>query len=200
MAKWFEHHGYDCLRWNCVREEIDINTFPVLTPHEEYAQIVAVLEKIQSNYDSITLVGHSQGGLLAQMLAAEGYGSALVLLMSVFDTQGNARAKLATMNVHVAHDLTEPHPVKMDWGITFVYTKDFFDDVITIKPQELLKRWQGPTLFVAGKQDITIMPSEVEQGFAWANEPKKLLFVDDKHRFNDFAARDLANEIVSWLS
>ncbi len=199
MAKWFEHHGYDCLRWSCMREQTDTNTYIVTTPHEEFQQLTAVIEKIQNNYNSITLVGHSQGGLLAQMLAAQGYGSALVLLMSVFDTQSNARAKLATMHVHVAEDLSEPHAVKMDWGVTFVYTKDFFEDVVTIKPKELLDEWQGPTLFVAGQQDATITVAEVEQGYTWANEPKKLLQVDDAHRFSDFTAKDLAHAIVEWL-
>lgn len=200
MATWLEHHGFDACRWNVVRTEIAEKTFAVLPISTEAAQVRVLLQKLRPQYKRLVLVGHSQGGLIALTLAAEGLADAIVQLMPVVDTRENVRAKLGSIGVNVdeyhamgATQVTYPN------GETFVYDATYFDDLLTHDAKALYKQYNKLLLIIGGTLDVTIPLAEVEDGFSWANEPKELIAIDDVHNFTDENAVVIAKKIATWL-
>jgi uncharacterized protein len=74
MAKYFHHHGWDVLAWNCRSCSGEINKAPRLYHHAATDDLVEVIEHAnrQQPYEEIALVGFSMGGSLILKYLGEG--------------------------------------------------------------------------------------------------------------------------------
>ena len=198
LAKWFEHTQIDCLRWNAQREHIQADTWRVTTVSEEYEQVNALVSSLRSKYKRIIAIGHSQGALLALKLCAEGIAQTYIALMGVCDTIESLERKKQTIGIQTTSG-QECTTVTLPNGVVFGYPENFFTDFTTWNVRDLLGRHHGASLFVSASRDKLVPPSEVEQAFAIAHEPKQLLSIDDEHNFSDENARVIAHAIRDWL-
>jgi pimeloyl-ACP methyl ester carboxylesterase len=200
LAKWLEHHGYDAMRWDCIRPEIGEKCFAVLPVTAEIAQVRALLHKLRPQYRRLVLAGHSQGGLIALSLAAEGWGDALVQMMPVIDVQENVQKKFAYIGFNIEElrrigSTTTTYPN----GESFTYDAAFFEDLATFNAKTFYEQYTKPLLVVGGTRDEPVPLSEIEKGFSWANEPKELFIIEDVHNFNDESAVRIATRMNEWL-
>ncbi len=198
LARWFEHAGQDCIRWNAVRNRPRENTFTVLTVTEEYEQVKALLDPMRRKYKRIIAIGHSQGALLALKLCAEGIAHTYVSLMGVGDTVESLERKKQALAVQHAPDKDNQFIILPN-GQTFEYTNMFFTDFVSWDVPKLLSLHRGASLFIAAEQDTAIPPSEVRNAFKQAHEPKNYLTVDDVHNFSEETSRLIAHAIRDWL-
>ncbi len=205
LAKWFEHHHIDCIRWNVVRESLGDNKFRVPTVSEEYDQVKALAQSIRHKYKRIVAIGHSQGAMLALKLCTEGLADAYVSIMGVGDTHTSMERKLARIGLTDEALRGQSLAALPEWmvtqpdGVSYVYAPTFLVDFTAWDMASLFAQLRVPSLFIAGTRDDTIPVSEVEGAYAIVHDRKKLLTVDDVHRFSDETAMMLAGVIVNWL-
>lgn len=205
MAKWFEHNGFDCLRWNAVREQKDDSIFQVTNVTEEYEQAKALLDSVRRDYSRIVAVGHSQGAMIALQLCVDGLAHAYVSLMGVGDTKASLQRKVTHIGLPAAVLSEETFPLDanprmtMTNGTQFEYTRAFFVDFSNWDMPALLAQWTGPSMFVAGAKDTLIPASEVEHASSLVGGAHTYSVIDDNHSFSEANAVMLAGVIVHWL-
>lgn len=201
IAQWLEHHGIDCLRVSVTRPQLAEKMWRVTTVTEEIRQVEAISAPLKDKYKRLVFAGHSQGGIIALKAAIDMQAAALVQIMGVFRTKANAREKLKSLGINVPHlPRDETVPISVPNGATFVYGEDFFEDIASYDVARMLQHWHGPTLFIYGEQDTTILKTEVVAACACANTPKKLVGVLAKHRFNEHSAMNIGKALASWLA
>ena len=151
----------------------------------------------------IILFGHSQGGLVAGLLAADLGSDKVPLLVQVAasatvkDTANTG--KFGNVKAFDPNNIPEKIPL----GKTgFTLGRDFFEDAKTLPIYEKAETYRGKVLLVHGEEDKTV-PPESSRRYAEAYKAHadcKLVFVPgEPHQFvNDRAG--LASRVVSFVS
>ncbi len=146
------------------------------------------------------LVGHSNGGRIALHAAARNdHVSAVVAIMSPLQTlsvnvQSESVKKWRETGLRLSRrDL----PNDAEKFQEFTVPLSFLEDSQRYNLVGELPKIAVPKLFVAGKQDVIILPKEVKQAYTLAAKPKRYRIVDSTHDYRRTSATvELVNEII----
>ena len=151
----------------------------------------------------IILFGHSQGGLVAGLLAADLGAGKVSTLVQVAASAAVKDSALTGMVGNVKVFDPDNIPERIPLGKTgFVLGREYFEEVKTMPIYEKTSTYSGKVLIIHGEEDKTV-PPESSRRYAEAykaNADYKLVFVPgEAHQFeNDRTA--LADRVVSFLN
>jgi pimeloyl-ACP methyl ester carboxylesterase len=155
-------------------------------PDELYSMsnyLVAINELIEHfGNKSTLLLGHSRGGSMAMLGATKNKN--VIGFISIM-----SRATFRSGKIDEEWRLAGKKTFKRDMpsdsskSRKYVLPFSFVEDSEQYDMREGVKGLSIPKLFVAGKDDDTVPPSLVEEGYKAAGEPKEFVLLDSDHDY-----------------
>lgn len=199
FAKTISALGVACCRMNVTRKAVAENAFEVTTPSEEAEQAAALAHMLRQKYKHVIACGHSQGWLSALKLVEDGLVDGAICLMGIIDTDANMQVKLSQLGMTLQQMDEEGYAYSEIAGVRFYYNPAFFANMRGWNVQDMLSHVHKPLLFIFGNQDSIITPAEITKGYEIANQPKQLVGVEGKHRFQPQDGMVIGKKIVGWI-
>ena len=170
----------------------DFMDMSVLTEIEDMRAVFDSLKTYAFlNQNKVFLMGESQGGLVAALLAAENRDevSGLVLYYPAFSIPDNARAMFGTKS-QIPYDLDEQ-------GYYLGYK--YYYDVIDIDPYETINNFEGPVLIIHGDEDEIVPLSYSERAAETYSDAQLIVIQGAGHGFSGDAAYEAAGYAAEFI-
>lgn len=168
----------------------------LMTAWTEYDDLVDIYDMVAGkdyvDPDNIYILGHSQGGLVASLFAAD-YPDAvegLILMAPAYNIPDEIRANFPTVT-----DILPVFPVE-DMILGYFYAYDIYD----MDALEEIEGYDGRVLILHGADD-TVVPLSYSESAMEIYEPAKLVVIEGcNHRFDGDDIKAAAyNEIVQFM-
>lgn len=178
----------------------------------QVSDAIAALDYIQTlddpiNPDKIGVVGHSQGGLIASVLASVDDRVESVALWAAtgyppHDFEGLLLREGIEKGIALEDGTWDNFGLYVDGVYLFdmAMSKEFFVDLFSVNPLVAVSRYEGPLMYVSPLQDIIVWPQPfIGQTFLKYHEgDEKLVMVDAGHNFNYLIHPDQVIETANW--
>jgi hypothetical protein len=146
-AQLFNDNGWDVCAWNCRSCSEEMNKKPKLYSHADTADLQFIVEKLQSDYDQIVLLGYSMGG---------------AIIMNYLGKEGKDAAEKISAAIAISAPCDiEAASYQLEKGINRLYKNYFME---SLKEKIKLKARQFPELL-----DV----SEIDQIKTWRDFDNK---------------------------
>lgn len=178
----------------------------------QVSDAIAALDFIQRlddpvNPDKIGVVGHSQGGLIASVLASiDNRVKSVALWAATGYPPHDYEGLLLREGIERGIALEEG-----TWDIFGLYldgvhisdmrmSKEFFVDMFSVNPLVAINKYEGPLMYISPLKDIVVWPQPfIGQTFLKYHEgEEKLVLVDAGHNFNYLIHPNQVIETANW--
>lgn len=203
LAEALTEQGYTAVRFDPTgvwESEGDISEYTT-TQHLEDIRCIIEFMRTKSNYEHILVGGHSRGGMLSLLYAAQDSRVSTVLGImpsSNYILPLKQREQWQTTGIE-SHRRNIPGTAeKKEFQVPFSY-------VLDREPYDVLgelKNVHARIVLIAGELDTLIPPADVQEIFERANEPKKFVLVKGvghDYRLNPVEVEKVTVEIVQTL-
>lgn len=193
-AREFCKKGFSVLRFDFRGSGDSNGEFEEQTVETMLDDLDCILDNLGKDYSRIGLIGHSVGGKIAVLKAAEDKRIKCLALWSA----------AASHNYAFASDFVDE--VRSRKRLLFV------DSGLWINEKQLnsylkndgfkaIRKVRMPLIIVNGSEDLSVFPSHAKKLYKNANNPKKLVFIKGANHFflDDNSKEELFKVTIEWF-
>lgn len=188
--------GFDTLRFSYTGNGDSEGDFRESTISKEVGDLRAVIDVVLKAYSQVGYVGHSMGGAVGVLSAAQDDRiAALVSLAGMVETKTFAETEFGE----------ETPDEGLMWEeetcpLSSAYMKDLCEDIVSVIPSA--EKVEVPWLLIHGSADDVVLPQDTESIQALKGDAVNVVMVDGAdHSFNEPAHKEqMTTTVAEWLS
>jgi pimeloyl-ACP methyl ester carboxylesterase len=213
LARIAAEQGFCSLRIDFRGSGESEGTYDVTTFTGQSSDAIAAIDFLRHagdpvNYNKVCVIGHSQGGLVAALIAAtDDRINSLALWAAsgfpphdyggIFQTEG-LKAGLAlpdggtiTLGLYVNGEYI---------NLDMTFGKQFFPEIFSESPLLAIREYKNPMMYVSCLQDVVVWPQpRVGEAFIKCHTgTERLVTVDSGHNFSFYNGPEKLDEIIYW--
>jgi pimeloyl-ACP methyl ester carboxylesterase len=214
LARILAEHGFCCLRLDFHGVGDSEGTYEKTTFTGQVSDAIASLNFIKTlnnpvNPYKIGLVGHSQGGLVASLVAADDRRiDSTVLWSAVGLPAHDYEGFLLKQGIKSGLALPDGGITTLGLYLDGVYLgditlcKQFFVELFTIDPMVAIRSYKKPLMYISPTQDVVVWPQPlVGQTFMnYHPGTEKLVTLDACHNFSFYLGPDRIEDAAYWTT
>jgi pimeloyl-ACP methyl ester carboxylesterase len=169
-----------------------------------------VTRNLQNRVDtrSIGMVGHSQGGLVASNAASMDKRVNSLVVWSAPNSPFCYESVFSRNYIQQGLALPDGGSITVELvigGEFYGYIdlgKKFFKDLFKFDPVAAITKYNGPLMYIAGKEDIIVWPQPAvgELFLKYHKGVEKLVALDGDHEFNSWNGPEVFDETLYWTA
>lgn len=214
LARALAGQGFCCLRVDFRGSGESDGTFDITTFSGQYSDAIAALDFIKTldkpvNPNKIGLVGHSQGGLVASLVAAADKRIDSTALWSAVGLPAHEyEGFLLKEGIKAGLALPDGGIITLGLYLEGAYlgdvtlSKQFFQELFTTDPLTAIHSYKKPLMYISPTQDVVVWPQPlVGQTFMnYHDGDEKLVTLDADHNLSFYLGPDRIEDAAYWTT
>lgn len=214
LARILAGQGFCCLRLDFHGVGDSEGTYENTTFTGQVSDAIAALDFIKTldnpvNPNKIGLVGHSQGGLVASLVAAADKRIDSTALWSAVGLPAHDyEGFLLKEGIKSGLALPDGGIITLGLYLDGVYLgditlcKQFFVELFTIDPMVAIRSYKKPLMYISPTQDVVVWPQPLvgQTYMNYHRGDEKLVTVDAGHNFSFYLGPDKIEDAAYWTT